>query len=401
MNARQQESNSMKSYIDDMYHVSAEKMQPGMEIIGPWSQDISAVDRAQVHAMLLGATYGQGHPGSAQDYRGIMHRQQQGTLLTWIVNWRDMPVGMVNFDVQNNGIAEAVRSVALPAGTVLPNGDVYLNQANISAAMYRRIPDLLGRPELSERILAIEGDVRLAKAIVLPSRDILQSGTKTQHINRMSGLDPYLLVVPRYRVHPEGGMPHQEAFLQSRLYLDAQNVRLDETIYTPLSHPRGKTTVADIAHATYVNAYGAAPVISDRQVTAADAEITLEPTAGIHFSTIHASGDVGKNELLNALRAGLNQSRFVEIIIPNCPENVELQRRLMELPVVSLGVFPGGRFIDSDGLSKYTETTIHFGITSPEIAQQIVEVECANDYDGSRLQELIYRLREEWRELSA
>lgn len=401
MSIEQLKLSDQPSYVDWMRGLAAERMQPGMAIIGPWSSDISPVERAAIHMMLLGTTYGQGHPGSGQGLPEIMQKQQEGSLLTWIVKWQDLPVGMVNFEIQEAGIAEAVRSVALPKGTILPNGDVYSGQATISAAMYHRIPDLLEHQDSRRDVFAIEGDVRLATEIKLPNHDVLPPGTRTQHINKLSGLNPYLLVVPRYQVHPEGGVPHQEAFLQSRLYLNPQDTRIDETIYTPLDHPRGKTTVADIARVTYQNAHGLEPGFSDERVISAPPEINLEETAGIHFSTIRASGDIGEATLIAALSDGLNQSRFVEIIIPNRPENVDLQRRLMELPVVSLGVFPGSTSTDAKGNPKYRETTLHFGITHPEIAQQIVEVECAKDYDGSRLQELIHALREEWRELAA
>jgi hypothetical protein len=86
--------------------------------------------------------------------------------------------------------------------------------------------------------------------------------------------------------------------------------------------------------------------------------------------------------------------------MPNRPENVELQRQLLELPVVPLGVFPGGTFRDTSGGLQQVETTIHFGATSPEIAEQIVAVECAIDYERTALQGLVYTLRDEWARLT-
>jgi hypothetical protein len=380
--------------------LSAEKMTPGMSIVGPWSDEITPLERAETHMKLLAATYGKGHPGSAGDIESMLARQQTNQMLTWIVNWNNFPVGMVNLEVQERGIAEAVRSVSLPKGTRLPDGTIYDGQANISAAMYRRIPDLLSEPDFSETLWAIEGDVRLAAEIKLPTNEILPSGVRTQHINHQSGLRPYLLVVPRYRVHPDGGVPHQETFLQSRLYLQNNDTTLDEPIYTPLQHPLGKkNTIAGIVQATYEFAHDIEPTIIDESgnLDSYPTYAGITPTAGIHFSTIELSGDVEKSHIQEMISSGLAESRFVEIILPNRPENIQLQRDLMALGLMPLGVFPGGTFLTEQG-QQTIETTIHFGIARPEVVRQMVKVSCATDYQGSQLEKVIHSLRNEWRE---
>lgn len=383
----------LSSHLFKMDQLCSEKMTPYMEIVGPWSNKLSAKKRAEIHLELLASTYGNGHPGSAGNVESVLNMQQSGQMLTWVVLWKNMPVGMVNYEVQDSGIAEAVRSVALPVGTKLANGEVYKGQANISAAMYKRMADLLRNKDASRNVWAIEGDVRLASTIKLPTGETLPSGVRTQHINALSGLKPFLLVVPRYRVHPSGGNPHQEVFLQSRMYTTDNSIVMNEPVFTPKKHPKGKTSIADIVKATYKFSGVDANIVDRATRKRSKPTISLENTAGIHFSTLRISGDVPAQTIKKQIEAGLKQSRFLEIIIPNRPENIAVQSTLMKMGVMPLGVFPGVKEFNS----KNIETTIHFGIARKEIIKQMVQVECAKDYNGTEMEKLIYKLRNEWK----
>lgn len=96
---------------------------------------------------------------------------------------------------------------------------------------------------------------------------------------------------------------------------------------------------------------------------------------------------------------GLDNSRFLEIIVPNDPGNVGLQAILYNLGVMPLGVFPGGNMY-TDSYSQHIETTIHFGIARPDIVNQMVEIDFARDYRRSPIKNVSHNLREEWRELA-
>lgn len=61
-----------------------------------------------------------------------------------------------------------------------------------------------------------------------------------------------------------------------------------------------------------------------------------------------------------------------------------------------LGIFPGGSFQLSNGIVK-NETTIHFGITRPGIAREIVDVALARDYADTEIENLVHSLRQEWK----
>jgi hypothetical protein len=378
-----------QQYIQSLRSHAAEKIGPAMDIIGPWSDRLTSQERAVIHLELLAQTYGAGHPGSASTWEQVERRQMAGELLTWIVSWHEQPVGMVNLEI-HGGIAEVVRSVEIPTGTPLPNGQIYHGEAKMSGAMYHRLADLL-ESHVAQDIWAIEGDIRLASEIRLPDGRILPAGVKTQHINATSGLCPLLLCVPRYQVHPAGGHPHQEAFLQSRKYVDDNSLDLEEPLYTPLPDKHYPLTLANIATSTYQYGWGIQPSIVEKGRPQLGA-IELNQTAGIHYSTATITGDVDEDAIARTLIQGLEQSRFVEIILENNPDNILSQQRLLDLGVVPLGVFPG---VKSRGVS----TTLHYGIARPDIIEQMVEVELARDYQNTPIESLVLQLREVWREL--
>lgn len=367
----------------------------GNTIVSPWSEELSADSRAAHHMMMLGRTYGGGHPGSSSEVADLRYKQVTEEMLTWIVLREGTPVGMVNFEISGGGIAEAVRSVAVP-----PRGENHRSEdtssIGISAAMYKRILDVFERDELLLSLGAIEGDVRLASEIQLPNNKVLPSGARTQHINKKSGLNPYLLCVPRYQVHPSGGVPHQEVFLQSRRYINPDLSQEMNVLHLPEVNTTdvGMTRIVNL---TWESGLGVKPQInSEGKEDYGSGRILLEETAGIHFSRLLIDGSVGQSQIKPAIHKGLCSSRFLEIVVSNRPESVLSQHELLRLGAIPLGVFPAMEYL-SDGEIVKVEPTIHYGVARPEIISQMVELELARDYHGTELGDLILQLREMWR----
>src|SRR3989344_1462908 len=191
-------------------HEAAVRKGDGV-IKNPWDNGISPIDRARQHLYLLEQTYGNGHPGSSEPIENLMKRQVSGNLLTWIIYWKNYPVGMANLEIGNQGVAEMCRVVEIPKGTTLDNGVEYRWQLKASAVNYQRIADALTHPEITKKIWALEADLRMGKDIVSPS----------------------------------DGPANQEVFLKSRLYFEPEAVNQNEPIYTP-RYINGGVGIADI-----------------------------------------------------------------------------------------------------------------------------------------------------------
>jgi len=93
---------------------------------------------------------------------------------------------------------------------------------------------------------------------------------------------------------------------------------------------------------------------------------------------------------------GLNASRFLEVVVPNSPGNIEVQKRLYHLGIIPLGVMPGGTFTINGGKQEI-QTTIHYGTARTHNIRQMVEIELARDYQGTEIEKISFALREEWR----
>ena len=380
--------------IAEQFGHEAAVRKGGGVIKNPWDNGISPIDRARQHLYLLEQTYGNGHPGSSEPIESLMERQISGNMLTWIIYWQNYPVGMANLEIGNRGIAEMCRVVEIPNGTTVDNGVEYRGQLKASAVTYQRIADALTHPEITKKIWVLEADLRMAKDIVLPSGKILEAGVKTQHINR--ALSPMLIAVPRYEVSPEHGHAHQEVFLQSRLYFEPEAVDQNEPIYTP-RYINGGVGIADIVSVTHQNAFGYSPnIINQSNKNSVQEYCELTNTAGVHFSTLALSGGVGIEKIKEQIYNGLQASRFLEIIIPNLPCNIEVQKKLYDLGIVPLGVMPGGKFSFNGGKQE-VQTTIHYGTARSHNIRQMVEIELARDYQGTEIEQLSFALREEWR----
>lgn len=373
----------------------ARKRLNGAIIKSPWDSAISAQDRATQHMYLLQQTYGNGHPGCREPIESLMERQSAGRLLTWIIYWQGYPVGMANLEITDSGTGELCRTVELPKGTKIDEGLTYEGQVKTSAVTYQRISDALTHPEITKKIWALEADLRMAKEITLPSGKTLEAGVKTQHINK--ALNPMLLSVPRYEVSPEHGHAHQEVFLQSRLYFEPEAIDKSQPIYTP-EKIDGKITVADIVSATYNHAFGFSPkIVGDHGAeTRLVGSAELKNTAGEHFSTLTLSGNVDVETILEKVHEGLVVSRFLEIVVPNLPENIPVQKKLYELGIIPMGVMPGGEF-SLNGNKIIVPTTIHYGTARQHNIRQMVEVGLAQDYEGGDIEKISLALREEWR----
>ena len=375
-----------------------EQYQDVETVVSPWSDQIDPKTRAEVHQYLLGVVYGKGHPALTQPLESLIEAQQSGRMLTWLMYVNGQPVGMANIEVlPDEGIAELCRTVRLPIGSILPDGTTLNGQVNNTVVMYQRLLDFLQSP-IANTIWALQADLRLAKSITLPDGSFLESGAATQHINQFAGLNPWLLCVPRYQVHPKGGLPHQEVFFQSRLYLQPEGLNLQTPLYTPENNHYGSVSNAEIANATYRHAFGIQPtIVGDiNQEEISPPKLNLESTAGIHFSTIHVEGEVNPDQLLNLINTALQQSRFVEVIIPNKPTNIITQNICYQLGLIPLGVLPGGEF-RVNGQIKTIPTTFHFGMAKPEIRKQIVDIELARDYHGGEIEKLTYLLHHWWK----
>src|SRR3989344_2294556 len=387
----------VETQIIDILRSKVEGYSDVESVVGPWSDQIDPRTRAQVHRDLLGTVYGQGHPALSQPIETLIGAQKAGEMLTWLMYVNGKPVGMANIEVMlEAGLAELCRTVKLPEGTYLPDGTILNGRVNNTVVMYQRLLDFLGSP-IANQIWALQADLRLAKTIILPDGSTLEAGGATQHINEVAGLKPWLLCVPRFQVHPPKGNPHQEAFLQSRLYLQPEHIDTSTPLYSPQQNISGSISLSEIARATYERAFAIQPYIinSDKQNEKVTPKLTSEATAGIHFSTIFAEGNVNSGQLIEEVQSALKQSRFVEIVIPNHPGNIQTQESCYEVGLIPLGVFPGGRFRVNGGV-RIIPTTFHFGTARYDIRRQIVDIELARDYRGSRIEELTYRLHQQW-----
>lgn len=368
-------------------------------VVGPWDDRIDNETRAQNHRYLLGVVYGQGHPALSQPIEDLINSLKEGRMLTWLMYINNQPVGMANIEIfPEEGIAELCRTVRLPEGSILPDGSVLNGQVNNTVVMYQRLQDFLRSP-LAEKIWCLQADLRLAAPIILPGGKILPGGAATQHINQTVGLNPWLLCVPRYQVHPKGGEPHQEVFFQSRLYLQDKGIDIKSPLYTPLKNSFGPISLLDIARATYHYAFGSEPIVdysSIRNSRNSESYLEIYPTAGVHFSTIFARGAISLQALKKAVDQSLDQSRFVEIIISNDPQNIITQEVCYQANLIPLGVMPGGIFY-INGSQKHIPTTFHFGAIRSEIRKQIVEIELARDYNNTPIEQITYNLHYLWK----
>jgi len=370
-----------------------EKTKNGHTIVGPHDPSIPPLQRAQDHLFLIGEVYGNGHPASAATPEMIMTSQESGDMLTWLLYENGQAVGMANMEVLPNGIGELCRTCRLPVGTQLQDGTTLRREVKNTAAMYQRLLDVLTNPDMASRLAIIQADLRLAEEISIPGSEPLDAGVKTQHINFEAGLSPWLLCVPRYQVHIEGKEPHQEAFLQSRMYLQPENISTE-----PLYLYTNSTQVVsneEIAKATYEYAYNASPTIVHESETTAPGYSRLERTADIHFSTIYASGNIEAEQLQAQVAEGLNQSRMVEVIIENAPENIAAQKAAEKAGLIPMGVQPGGTF-DVAGSKITIPTTIHYGTARPEVRKRIVPIEVARELKNTMIENVTHKLHQQW-----
>jgi hypothetical protein len=375
------------------------RLSPGCIIVKPWDTEFRSEQRAVDHLWILGQAYGGGHPGSVETPISLIERQVRGDMLTWLLYKDYHPVGMANLEI-NAGVAKLCRTCEVPDGTVFTDGQIHNGQdVETSAVAYQRLADALIHPGLAEKIWALEADLRLAKKITLPSGRLLEAGVITQHMN--NALTPILLCVPRYQIEPDHGVSYQEVLNQSRRYLQPERVRSSEAIYTPQSVVGyNGVTIAEISKATYNRAFGTTPTInSEVSEVESQANVQLEHTAGIHYSTLKLEGDVSEEVIRHNLAEGINQSRFVEIVVENKPGNIKLQEKLYNLGMVPLGVKPGGTFAFNSHEVK-VPTTTHFGFAKQETIRKMVQIELANDYRGTDIERLTLALREQWRLLA-
>ncbi len=378
------------------YGKAAEQYPNGLKIINPFDTSVPAYVRAEHHLKLLDSVYHGGHPGSASTIDTLVKRQSAGELLTWLYYRGDEPIAMANIELRPDGVAELVRTGKMETA----------DEVHASHLMYHRLAEALPYLAQTGNTWALESDLRLAKAVPLTEGGEIKRGVYTQHINRFDpkqliGLHPFLLSVPRFQVHPKGNMPHQEVFLQSRRYLEPDKVLLDQ-LYTPeinTRHPNSPS-IAEIASVTIANAFGQQPEIVDHDHgLQMEFRCQLEHTAGIHFSTLKLSGPASTEEIQRMVKEALYNTRFLEVVVPNHPANIKIQKNLYAAGAVPLGTFPG-RLLDNDRL-KTAPTTHHFGFARPDIVAQMVPIEMAKDYDGTPFPALCQSIWEMWKSIGA
>jgi hypothetical protein len=387
-----------RSYITRLTHLSKQH-QGEAEIVGPWSDTVSRTDRARICFEILRTAYKGTYSFTdfIPDIQSLVRLYEAQQFLTWLVYWNRNPVGIANIEICKDGIASLASSASIPAATRLPDGRIYRGQAKISAAMYLRIADLLSHAQLGRTLWAVEGDVRLTTDLLLSDGVSLLGGARSQHINRLCELNPFLVCVPRYHLHHPSGAPIQQFFMQSRKYIHQEALNPSETIYTPSKYSRSMILISDIVKVTYTNAWQTVPEFVDERNDVLNKEhyCRIENDGNVQFSTIHVSGEIALSFLKNVADKGLARSHFVEFILPNRPGNVKLQEDLLNLGAVALGALPGGA--QSEGQKVIThETTIHYGLLKKSTVHDLVEIEMAREYERSSLGELAQSIRTEW-----
>lgn len=366
----------------------------GTTVIGPFDSSLTAEQKALWHAHLLFHAYNGGHPASKRPFEAFVKEQQEGRMLTWFLISPDgQPVGMANIEILPSGIAEMCRTCKLKSGEPLIDGRILDKEYNNTVVMYQRLVDFLTNEKLKNSVWCLQADLRLVDTINLPNGDYISAGVYTQHINLSAGLRPFLICVPRYQVAPENYPPYQEVFLESRLYTQPSGVDLTPIYTPPIEEDVG---IPNIVKALYNFAFGGEPEIIFHSKESNPAKLELEQTAGIHFSTIYAEGDISRKQLDNITTQALSQSRFVELIIPNHPGNIITQVAAYDLGFIPLGVMPGGNFLIKDKPITIP-TTIHFGKLREDLKETISPIRLANDLTHTIFPEIISKLWKKWK----
>ena len=362
-------------YVQKMYLRSAEKAGD-VEVVPPWSLRISAEDRAEAYWGLVRASYGLGHPDT-EGFAGpdaVAQRHRSGKLLTWVALWRGMAVGMSSLRVLDEGRVSLVGTVELPRGSKLPNGETYDARPNVSALMYRRIADLLVHGELGPSVQVLEGRVRASGPQTISGGRVLPGGAPTQHINLVCEVMPFVLCQPV--VHMDQDTDRRaEMYLISRRYTHEDRVcqGLAEVLHLPGAHrPRLNTILA--------HALDWGPTYGDGGGDAAELRVEVDRNAALSATSLTVSGDCSRELVERWIDEEMQVSTWVELIVPNKPENIALQEAAVAAGATFLGALPG--YDCGDGS---VETTFHYGVLRSDVRAGIPDIELARDYEGTAI----------------
>jgi hypothetical protein len=376
----------------------AKRCVTDVRVVDPWSKELTNIERAQILFELVDRSYKGSYSfrDFIPDIVNLTMLYDKEEFLTWLVYWQGYPVGASSVEFVTDYLASLASSVNTPIGYELDKGQMYKGEAKISIAMYQRIADLLLREDYRESLMVIEGDVRMSQVIRFPEGSVLLGGARSQHINRLCELSPYLICVPRFHLHLSGKASLQQFFMQSRKYLQEEFVEVEAPIYSPTNYPNLKVTIPDIVTTTYKHSWGVAPTFIDSygDYLPEKSYCRLTRDGTIQYSTLHASGEVTPAYLKSIIERGLNYSRFVEIIVPNKPYNIGLQISILNLGAIPLGALPGIR--KSKHFTLGIDTTLHYGLLRRDAINELVDIELARDYEGSEVEKIALLLREEW-----
>lgn len=395
------------------YHTRAdERLTEETVVISPWDTSITAEQRAEHHLFLLAKTYDpKGHPGLFEPTNKLMERQKKGELLTWLLFWKGNPIGTASITMKPNGMAEMCRAAAIPKGEILKDGTGYNGEIAVSGVQFKRMGELLGHA-IAGDIVAIETMLRMSSDIVLGTGRKITTGAVTQHVNfgqhpytEHAGPAPMLLVVPRYLMSPEHSDHYIDGLMEARLYLQPDRVFVSSPLHTPLQNSRDSKapSVAAIAQVTWPHAFGQNPNFVAEKVDAhvydsAEKNIKVDTSNAPNYTKITLSGPLKMADIRMAIVDALKESRLVEIIVLNRPENITLQEKLYRLQgVVPLGVFPGGNFDRKTKGPIHVETTFHFAVGRPEVMRALHPIEMAKDYDNSPIKEVAIQIYDYWK----
>lgn len=367
--------------------------RPDARIVTPWDPDISAETRASWLRHIMRETYWDN--GSAvllEPFSASVEKQRSKALLTWFMVVDGQPVSTSSLAI-SNGNAVMCFAASIPKNGHFPDGTPVHGREKVpgSAVQYTRMAQFLRRPEVKD-VWGFDSYLRLGVEFPAPGGKMIQSGLRTQHINGR----PYRFLLCQPLYHKDIG--RVEFRVVTRLFLEPNAVRWDEPLYTPTTNPYNslEPTQAEIATLTYSLA-GTQAQIVDRMV----GRSRVLPTVSLVYQDVYTTmvkfdGNWTLQALTDCL-AGYQESGApnVEIVVENKPENIELQRKLLEIGAIALGVKPGGKFTLGDGEEKDVPTLFHFSLATR--GYDPVNIELADEYVGTPMEDMAKRVHTVWR----
>lgn len=366
-----------------------------IRLVTPWDPNVTASERATWLRHIMSETYwDKGSKVLIQPFSESVRDQETKCLLTWFMLVDGQPVSTSSLSV-SNGNAVMCYAASIPANGKFLDGTSVHGREKIpgSAVQYGRMASVLRRSsEVIDGLWGFDSYLRLGVKFQAPNGRMIESGMRTQHIN--SGPLRFLFCQPLYHKDIE----RVEFRVVTRLFLEPNAINWGEPLYTPRVNPYNPTepTQAEIAGLTYSLAEETVQISGE-----VPSSKKLKPTDSLVFQDIYTT--MVKFEgawTLQALRDRLTFYQMmlppnVEIVVENKPENFELQRNLLKLRIIALGVKPGGDFTLGDGQKQKVPTLFHFSLVRP--GYDPVDIELANEYKGTPMEDMAKRVHAVWR----